>query len=64
MVGVNQKISTFWESVLQAYNTFKVQHEEYMQHQREKEKFTMRNFRRSVGGNDSDSDSDEDKDVY
>jgi hypothetical protein len=64
LVGVNQKISTFWESVLQAYNTFKVQHEDYMQRQREKEKFTMRNFRRSVGGNDSDSDSDEDEDVY
>jgi len=64
LVGVNQKISTFGESVLQAYNTFKVQHEDYNQRQREKEKFTMRNLHRSVGGNDYDSDSDEDEDVY
>jgi hypothetical protein len=59
LFGVNQKISTFGESVLQAYNTFKVQHEDYIQRQREKEKFTMRNLHRSVGGNDY-----EDEDVY
>jgi hypothetical protein len=31
LVGVSQRMSTFWESVSQAYNAFKQQHKEYMQ---------------------------------
>jgi hypothetical protein len=64
LVGVNQKISTFWESVLHSYNTLKQQQEDYMQRQREKEKFRLRNLQHAAIGNGEDSDSDEDEDVY
>jgi hypothetical protein len=33
LVGVSQRMTTFWESVVQAYSALKQQHEEYMQRQ-------------------------------
>ena len=63
LVGVSQRLSTFWESVSKAYNTLKEQHEEYMQRQSRKEHFRLRNLRRSVG-NDSTSESDTDEPLF
>jgi hypothetical protein len=63
LVGVSQRLSTFWESVSKAYNTLKEQHEEYMQRQSRKEHFRVRNLQRSVG-NDFTSESDTDEPLF
>lgn len=64
ITGVHQKLNTFWDSVLQSYNVFKKQHEEYMEREKERDKFRMRNLNNSVNRavfmeSDSDEDNDE-----
>jgi hypothetical protein len=48
LVGVHQKMNTFWESVLQRYNVFKQQHDDYMVREREKDNFHIRNLNRAA----------------
>jgi hypothetical protein len=48
LVGVHQKMNTFWESVLQRYNVFKQQHDDYMVREKEKDNFRIRNLNRAA----------------
>jgi hypothetical protein len=48
ITGVHQKINTFWDSVLQSYNIFKQQHDDYMGREKQIDKFRMRTLMNSV----------------
>jgi len=60
IVGVSQRLSTFWESVSRAYNTLKEQHEQYMQRQSSKDQLRTAQLQRSVLGSDFSPESDDD----
>lgn len=63
LTGVSQKITTFWDSVLKAYNVFKEQHEQYLQRQKDKERFRLKNLRNSLASNDFDSSEESDNNM-
>jgi hypothetical protein len=52
---VSQKFTTFWDSVLKAYNVFKEQHEQYLQRQNDKERFRLQNFCNNLASDGFDS---------
>jgi hypothetical protein len=63
LMGVSQKLTTFWDSVFKAYNTLKQQHDEYMQQQKAKDDFVQRNLCNNLAGVSFDSscfDTDDD----
>jgi hypothetical protein len=63
LMGVSQKLTTFWDSVFKAYNTLKQQHDEYMQRQKAKDDFVQRNLHNNLAGVSFDSsclDTDDD----
>jgi hypothetical protein len=63
LTGVSQKLTTFWDSVFKAYNTLKQQHEQYMQWQKAKDSFRLRNLRNNLAGTGLDSSDDTDDDA-
>jgi len=46
--GGYQKVNTFWESVLKAYNVLKDQHDEYQERQEQKSQFRKQNLKHAV----------------
>jgi hypothetical protein len=63
LMGVSQKLTTFWDSVFKEYNTFKQQHDEYMQRQKAEDDFIQRNLCNNLAGVSVDSscfDTDDD----
>jgi hypothetical protein len=52
LTGVNQKINTFFDSVLKSYNMLKEQHEQYMQKEKDIDRFqcnSIQSFLGSIG---------------
>jgi hypothetical protein len=58
LTGVSQKITTFWD-----YNIFKEQHEQYLQRQKDKERFRLKNLCNSLASNDFDSSEESDNNM-
>jgi len=48
LTGAYQKVNTFWESVLKAYNVLKDQHDEYQERQEQKSQFRKQNLKHAV----------------
>lgn len=63
IIGINQKINTFWDSVHQRYNKFKLQQEEYMTREKEKDRFRQINLRNAVGNRGAFLDEENDGDI-
>ena len=49
VVGVNQKLKTFWSKVEDAYNVFKQQHDSYMEKEQQKDNLRMQQLHRVLG---------------
>jgi hypothetical protein len=67
LTGVHQKINTFWDSVLKSYTVLKEQHDQYMQKERDKDRFRRNSVRSTLGsmGIDVFEDSpSEDSEVF
>jgi hypothetical protein len=61
LTGVHQKMNTFWDSVLQSYNIFKQQHDDYMAKEKQIDKFRMRTLMNSVSRASDFPDEDMDE---
>jgi hypothetical protein len=49
LTGAHQKINTFWDSVLKSYNVLKEQHKQYMQKEKDKDRFRHNSVRSTLG---------------
>jgi hypothetical protein len=53
VVGVNQKLKTFWSKIEDAYNVFKQQHDSYMEKEQQNDNLRMQQLHRVLGADTS-----------
>jgi hypothetical protein len=67
LTEVHQKINTFWDSVLKSYTVLKEQHEQYMQKEKDEDRFRCNSVRSTLGSMSIDifeDSSSEDSEVF